>query len=174
MPAIIPLAISAATSIAGGVIASKAAKKAAAIQSAAADKASAFQAQANTDILGVQKQQYELGQQRMAPYAALGGQGMALLMGTPQPGAAPAPQNTLGGMMPTGAPPQPGAPPPPGGMPPGPGGGGQMVTLQSPDGETRQVPADQAGFYMSKGARPVGGAGGVGMGRLGGFQQRMA
>ncbi len=42
------------------------------------------------------------------------------------------------------------------GMPPQTPQGGQMVTLQAPDGTSKQMPANQAQFYISRGAKAIG------------------
>jgi len=154
MPAI-PALIGAGASLIGGAISSSAAGSAADKQKATADQA-----------LALQKQIYDEQKAQRAPYVAQGATSLAKLgqiagnaQQQPLPGAfqnpylprsgGAGPTQPLGamGQSPWTQPPPQGAFPPPQGPPPqppqqGPGGGAgpQMVTIQAPTGETKQVP----------------------------------
>src|SRR5204863_8731852 len=151
MPAAIAIPLI-SSAIAGG-----AAVGGAALASHGANKAAKTQANATTEALNFEKQQYAAEQARLQPYRDLGGQAYAKigkmfgLEGAP-PAAAPAPQ-----MSPATAPPAPAsqfsfarsrayqAPT----ATPG------MVKLQGPDGSTRDVPEAQAAALIARGARRV-------------------
>jgi hypothetical protein len=162
------MSVATSTAIAIGMGAASAASSVAAakIQSNAAKKAQAAQQTATDQALKVQ-------QDTSAPYRQLGQQGINQLqaLGAPQPytqqfrapgggpqsngyqafnpGQQTGPPPTLGGIGQMG---QPGGQPPQGGPPPPQGMGGQappqMVTLQAPDGSTRQFPAMDAQRVM--------------------------
>lgn len=153
-----PIGIGAAMLI-GSAVAGGTAVAASKIQSNAASNAQKAQQTATNQALAVQQQQ-------SAPYRALGQQGVDRLtaMGAPQPytqqfhapGGGPQ-SNGYQAFQPGGAPPQ--GPPGGGGLagigqPPSQGPQGQpapqMVTLQAPDGSTRQFPAIQAQQVMQQ------------------------
>jgi hypothetical protein len=154
---------SAAIQAYGAHKASKAAKEAAATQSASADQA-----------LALQKQMYDQTRQDLAPYRETGNTALSSLssfLGLP----ANTPSPTVpAATPPAGLAPQAGAPPshqlpqlqtPVGGQPYGPGHGyvaappsqpgSVLVMLRAPNGQTKQVPADQVDYYVSRGATKV-------------------
>ena len=157
MAAAIPYVIGGVTSLIGGGIGSSAAKSAAAQQSASIDKGISAIQGATDKTLPMLQQMYQQGSAGYQPYQNMGTQGtsrLSTLLGfTPQnmggqPAAMSAPTQgmsgqTLGGMA----------------QPSG------MVMVQSPDGETRQVPEAQAQFYAKRGAKILGGGGGSGPGQ---------
>jgi hypothetical protein len=150
--------------VVGGIIAAAGSVGGALISAHAAHEAANQEVAAGTKALNLQTQQFQAGQQALAPYQ-FGGPAMSGLnyhVGTQPPqggggmppagGAGPAP--TLGGLAgygggmsatPTSA---------PAGMP-GQGGAG-TVLLQAPTGETRRVPQDQAQRYVALGAKVIG------------------
>jgi hypothetical protein len=147
-------------------------------QAKAAEKASTQQQQAGNRALDLQQQQYSQTRQDLTPYMQGGNQGLSALTSllgvAPPPGAGAAPggygDKGLGlppGFAPTGRPGeyagtgQIGTPGPQAqrrpvvgnqsayGAAPG------MVLLRAPTGQTQAVPADQASFFLARGAQRV-------------------
>jgi hypothetical protein len=168
------LAIPAAASILAGDNAAGASKDAAKTLSAAGDKALAANEAIYRDTRGVQDRVYNASQASFAPYMDIGGRAvgsLGQLLNLP-PGATSA--AAAGGVP---APQAPGASAAEmavarGGVGTTPnaraaaqnastyrgtlGGAAGVVPLVGPDGTTRTVPAAQAPFYISKGARILG------------------
>src|SRR4029450_5746465 len=134
--------ISAGTDIAGAIIGGKAAGKASQQQQAAVKQAQPQQAALYQQALQIAQQQAQQGQAALAPYASMGGQGLTALtslLGVAAPPAASAPRLTTPG---------------------GPAantlaGAPGMVLLRAPTGQTQAVPADQAAFFLARGATRV-------------------
>ena len=149
-------------------------------QADAAKQAAQLQATAAQNALDWTKQQKAAQLAAYAPYSAVGQQAVAQLPGAVRPMPAGGPPPAYSGPPPlaymgqggqsgpaTYQPPsnaplsQIGAPqqaiPPTAAAPVAPGtpAGGAMVTLQAPDGTTKQVPQSQAQFYISRGAKQV-------------------
>lgn len=146
---------------------------AAALQSHAAGSAADLQAKAAEDALAFTKQKQAEQQAAFTPYQNLGAQAVGNLPSmarpmplqwppapyTTQPGATrPAMPTTLSGMgqplLRSGPGPMVNTQPvgqPVTNSPQQP----QMVTLQAPDGTQKSVPADQAAYYIAKGAKQV-------------------
>src|ERR1019366_742556 len=139
------------------------------IQANASGNASAAQLAYLQEALAYQKQQeasrYGDYTSRIAPYVATGTSAnarMASLLGLPTPAPAPVNPNqapTPPPSVPFPAPTQgiaPGVQPTPaitpGQVAPPTGGAAPMVTMQAPDGTTKQVPADQVAHYTQLGA----------------------
>ena len=147
MPAAIaiPALIGAAGSVGGAVIASRGAKGAAKTQSTAANLAGRRQERATADALRYIESR-RTGQPIGAPASPYppGGANLDAVsrLSPTAPGRPPGP--VQGGPVQTA--------PLSIGMPPQ----GQMVTVQAPTGETRQVPAQQAQYFVSRGGRVVG------------------
>jgi hypothetical protein len=128
-------------------------------QSSAAKKAAEQQAASANRAIDLQREMYQQGRQDLTPYMQGGNQGLtaltSLLGVAPPPGAAP----PMGAPM--AAPGFPGTRPmPPGAIPTGgaqprPGGAPGMVLLRAPTGQQQAVPADQAAFYLARGATRV-------------------
>jgi len=139
----------------------------------AADKAAQLQSDAADRALAVQQQQHEQTRTDLAPYRGAGESSLSALtafLGLPPtaapaaPAAAPAPP-----AAPTGAPPSRVLPqlqtPAGGGTSYGPGHGyvaapasqpgSALVMLRAPNGQTKQVPADQVAYYLARGATQV-------------------
>jgi hypothetical protein len=151
------LAIAALTgaggSIAGAKMGSDAANRSARMQTDATNRAAELQAQATRDALAFQREQFEYGQQTMAPYLRIGEQSLGTLgnmMGFPGGAGGGTGAPMMAGRAGTG-----GAPGTLGNM-----GGYQppeMVLMASPDGSsTRQVPRAMVPHYTSRGGRVVG------------------
>lgn len=140
--------------IIGGLIAAGGSVAAAGIGAHAAGKAADQQVAAGNQALAVQQQQYQHGLQIMSPYLQ-GGNAFANLGGRvtnqPMTGAAPTSPSptTVGALSSFGQ----GRPPtmtgPLSGQP-------DLVTVQAPTGETRQMPRQQAQPYLARGAQIVG------------------
>lgn len=155
MPALVAAtAITGIANVVGAHKAAGAAKDAAKVQVASADKAQ-----------GVNQQVYNDQRALMQPYIQGGNDAFARLMsakfgtsgqGTPQGGP---PGGQFGQMSAMTGPPQ----PMPQAMPPQPpqafgaamGGGGPLVKIQAPTGETKDVPREQVQHYLGLGARMV-------------------
>lgn len=133
----IGMGISAATQLAGAKIASNASKKAAGQQTQAVDRAQGIVTNTLSPYVNKGREAIStLGRLTAAPagsrYAA------------PDPTRPPAPQPPMAAPRPMTM----------GGL--SPGGGEDLVTVQSPDGSsTRQMPRQQAQQYVSRGARIV-------------------
>lgn len=146
MPAVlIPSLIGAGASLAGAKVASNASKNAARTQQ-----------QAGQQALQAQQQSYQQQRQDFAPYQQAGQQALGRLQGMAgQPAAQPAVGQLGNGPMrqasPMGLIAQAAAPM--GGML---SQGGGMVTVQAPDGSTRQMPQALAQQFVQKGARILG------------------
>ncbi len=155
MPVAIPIA-----TIVASAIAAKA-------SSSSAKHAADTQAAAAQDALDFTKAQKAKQEAAYAPFGALGQQAVGMLPGlarqapvggppapyTTQPRAtAPMPQvNAQGAPMSMMGGPQPMPQGMPAQMPQQP-----MVTLAAPDGSQKQVPASQAPYFISRGAKQVG------------------
>ena len=153
-PLLATTAIGAGTGITNAIIQGNAAKSAAQTQAQAAQTAAAQQQaaieKARQEAMPLYQQAQDTiarnqaqGQAALAPYAAQGQQGLTALssfLGVPSGGTAAA--APAGATMPLSA---------VAGQPQG----GGMVTLQAPNGQTQQVPASQAAFYLARGARRV-------------------
>jgi hypothetical protein len=164
--------------IGGAAIGSKAAKKASEQQQQAAQQAIAYAEPKYQQALQIAQQQAELGRAGLQPYNLQGQQGLQ----TGQQGLTaltsllglPASANT--GMAGAGGVNRAGMPPPGGipaleapytragaGGPPGiptggvavPRGTAPTVMLRAPTGQVQAVPADQADFYVARGAQRV-------------------
>jgi len=169
MPAAIPIAIAAGTAgatIYGANRASNAAQGAARTQSDAANRAADLQYRSTQDALNFQREQWNQARQDFAPYLQMGRQSLGTLgnmMGF-QGGSSPMAQGPQGPPMAQG-----GAGMPPGGAMPSGGGGtlgsmGQggysapeMVWMQAPTGDKRQVPRAMVEHYRSRGAQVIDG-----------------
>lgn len=147
MPAaiLIPSLIGAGASVAGAALASNASKSAADTQAQSAQKAQDY-TNAN----------FQQQQQNFAPYQAMGQKSLGFLGGaTATPTGSQAPGfsgQTLGQM----------ANPSTSSQTPTQPQTGQMVTIQAPDGTTKQMPMAQAQLFLSRGAKIVSGGGGGG------------
>ncbi len=176
MPAAIavPAIIGAGASVGTAAIGARAAGKAAKQQEQASDQAMAFQQRAYTDQQAAMQPYMRTGTdvfQRLAenygrgayspggpspfgaqsPFAqALQPGGMGYSGQQPQPQMVNQAMPRVGGPMPSG--PQAGGRPFAAAM----GGGGDLVTIQAPTGETRQMPRQEAQAYLARGARMVG------------------
>lgn len=123
--------------VVGGLIAAGGSIASAAIGAHAAGKAADQQQAAGNKALDLQTQQFQAGQQALAPFQAAPGshpiEALNYHVGTqPQNGG------TLGALANYGAS----------------GGGG--VLLQAPTGETRRVPSNQVQSYVARGAKVIG------------------
>lgn len=165
MGALAALGISAAVGAYGAHKASETATTAANIQSQSATNAMGIEQNAANQALGVYGQGTQQAAANLAPYQALGQQGMANLGRTPtannQGTVLPPGGYTLGNMQP-----QTQAPAPFGaaGGTLGMGGAGtpnagQMVLMQAPTGETSMIPASQVAAAQAKGAKVIGSPG---------------
>src|SRR5262245_35739780 len=109
-------------------------------QAGAAKDAAAQQQAAIARALPLMQEQASIARSDLAPYAAIGGQGLSSLAALAGLSSAPAggwaPVGRAAGTMLAG----------------GPGG---MVTVRAPTGQTRAVPADQVAFYLARGATQV-------------------
>ncbi len=141
-------------------------------QADAAKQAAQLQATAAQNALDWTKQQKTAQIAAYAPYAAVGQQAVSQLPGTVRPMPAGGPPPAYSGPPPLAYMGQNGQPgpatytPPPSaplsqiGAPqqasqPAAAPTGAMVTLQAPDGSTKQVAAQDAAFYISRGAKQV-------------------
>ena len=142
-----PALISAGAAVGGAVIASKGAKGAAKTQSTAANRAGQRSERATQDAMRyIEARRTGQTAPQMSPYQQVGGSLEAVSRLAPtMPGRPPGP--IQGGPVQSA--------PLSIGMAPG-AAGGQLVTIQAPTGETKQVPAEQAARYLSQGARRVG------------------
>jgi hypothetical protein len=160
--------IGAGSQVAGSVIGSKAAKKASEQQQQAAQQAIAYAEPKYQQALQIAQQQAALGRAGLQPYATQGQQGLTALsslLGLPASANAGM-AGAAGGVNRAGMP-----PPNPnaaafgnlaqGGLAAGaammPGGNLQRPTvmLRAPTGQVQAVPADQADFYLARGAQRV-------------------
>ena len=124
-----------------GILNRRAAGKAADQQRAAIDQAIALQTPLYNQALTIAQEHEAQGRADLAPYAGAGAQGLTSLtslLGLPSAPAPRAPVSapTAPPTAPTGAP-------------------GGMVLLRAPTGQTQAVPADQAAFYVARGATRV-------------------
>lgn len=132
------------SNVAGNLIGAK-------MQADSSKDAAAIQAQSVKDALDFEKNQYADLTGRLAPYVAAGTAASdrqnQLLGNAPRPGTSATSQPTYGPPVAnystqpvarTAAP-----------------ATEQQVTLQAPDGSTKQVPQSQAAYYISKGAKQV-------------------
>ncbi len=160
-----------ASGLIGAAVSGGAALGSAALQSHAAGKAADAQTKAAQEALDFAKAQKAKQEAAYAPFGALGQQAVGMLPGLARQapvGGPPAPYTT----QPRATAPMPqvnaqGAPMSmmggAGAMAPAMGGQmapGQMqqpmVTLAAPDGSQKQVPASQAPYFISRGAKQVG------------------
>lgn len=141
---------SAATSLVGAKMASNASKKAAETQERAAGRAQVDTRRATGDALSYIDRMRSGGGVQAQPPASQSY--LSGLLGIPRP------------QMPTNVPPMGGGQygamfGAPGGAPAGPMAqprGGGLVMLEAPNGQRKQVPAEQAEHFISRGARRVG------------------
>jgi hypothetical protein len=132
--------------ITGSLINARAAEKASKQQQEAINRALAMQGPLYDRALAIAEQQHTQGRADLQPYATAGTQGvtaLTALLGLPAAAAPAAPRMTS-----------------PGGPALQPlssvaGSGGGMVQLRAPNGQTKQVPADQAQYFVARGATRV-------------------
>ena len=127
MPAAIPIAISAATSLAGAKIASNASKSAAAQQQAGATAATGTITDASNKALDFYKTMWGQSQGLMQPYVNSGN--MALSTLNKGMGFNPSASMPVGGLAP------------------------QTITVVAPDGSRQARPAIEKDHWLSKGAQ---------------------
>lgn len=140
MPAAIAIPLITAGASAGAGVygahkAASAAQGAAKTQSQAANAAAARTQAATQQALSMSSMLNQQGQEGLEPYAALGrGAGAALGHGLGLP-SQPPPQ-TMAGMLPQAQP--------------------RMITIQAPNGQTKQLPENVARAFIQQGAKVVG------------------
>ena len=149
MPAalLVPSLISAGTSIAGGIMGSRASKKAAETQVKSGDKALALQGNLYQQQQAMNQPYMNLGQSAIGNLGALVGRPQAMPTMNPATSLGQSPMGMAG----------------PGNRTAGPGqtvgqsmlrpGAGGSVRMRAPDGSVNTVPAEQVSFYTQRGAQ---------------------